>query len=122
MTRSEDSPESMLDVSFSTPAPSFDVSNKERLFKQLGQAHMVPILHEFESNPGPRRFSELQEKLEIPQTTLTSRLQELTELGFVSRTSYDEIPPRVEYTATKMTTDLAPAFEYLCRWAAYYEY
>ncbi|XVH33012.1 winged helix-turn-helix transcriptional regulator [Haloferacaceae archaeon DSL9] len=83
---------------------------------------MIPILHEFESNPGPRRFSELQKKLGIPQTTLTDRLQELTDLGFISRKSYDEIPPRVEYTATEKTADLAPAFEYLCRWGIHHDY
>jgi DNA-binding HxlR family transcriptional regulator len=109
-----------LAVTFSAPAPAFDAENKEQLFRRLGQAHMVPLLHEFESNPGPRRFSDLQAKLGVPETTLTDRLRELTEAGFITRESYDEIPPRVEYTATQKTLDLRPAFEYLCRWAKHY--
>jgi DNA-binding HxlR family transcriptional regulator len=83
---------------------------------------MIPILHEFESNMGPRRFTELKEKLDVPETTLTERLQELTESGFITRESFDEIPPRVEYSATQKTKDLTPAFEYLSRWGIHYEY
>lgn len=83
---------------------------------------MISILHEFESDPGPRRFSELQEILDVPSTTLTTRLQELTAEGFITRTSYDEIPLRVEYTATQKTLDLAPMFEYLCRWGVTHEF
>lgn len=114
--------ERMLDVTFSGPTPEFNVEAKAELFDFLGQAHMIPILHEFESNPGPRRFSEIQEELEIPPTTLTDRLQELTAFGFITRKSYDEIPPRVEYTATEKTTDLTPMFEYLCRWGVHHQY
>lgn len=112
----------LLDVTFTGPTPEFDVEAKADLFDRLGQAHMIPILHEFESNPGPRRFSELEEALEVPPTTLTDRLQELTALGFITRTSYDEIPPRVEYAATEKTTDLTPMFEYLCRWGVHHQY
>jgi DNA-binding HxlR family transcriptional regulator len=119
--RSEDRA-GILKVTFGTPTPEYDVDRKELLFKQLGQAHMIPILHEFEATPGPRRFSELHERLEVPETTLTERLHELTEGGFITRTSFDEIPPRVEYTATRKTKDLAPAFEYLSRWGIHYDY
>lgn len=122
MSHPEENTENMLDVTFSGSTPEFDVEAKAELFNQLGQAHMIPILHEFESNPGPRRFSDLQEELEIPPTTLTDRLQELTASEFITRKSYDEIPPRVEYTATEKTTDLTPMFEYLCRWGIYHQY
>ncbi|SFL04133.1 transcriptional regulator, HxlR family [Halogranum rubrum] len=115
-------PETLLSVTFEGPAPTIDVQDKARLFVQLGRAHTIPILHEFESDPGPRRFSELQETLDVPSTTLTDRLRELTADGFITRQSYDEIPPRVEYTATQKTLDLAPMFEYLCRWGVYYEF
>lgn len=122
MASSDDIPREILEMQFSVPTPTYDVEKKEQLFNTLGQAHMIPILHELESNPGPRRFSELQKKLDVPQTTLTERLQELTEKGFVTRKSFDEIPPRVEYTATEKTMDLTPAFEYLSRWGIYYDY
>lgn len=122
MSRPNSEAKDILDVVFTTPTPEYDVTRKEHLFKLLGKAHMIPILHEFESSSEPRRFSELQELLGIPQTTLTDRLQELTESGFITRESYDEIPPRVEYTATEKTKNLAPAFEYLSRWGIYYEH
>ncbi len=122
MTSANDNVDTLLEVTFSTPTPEYDVEKKAQLFDMLGQAHMIPILHEFESNPGPRRFSELQETIGVPQTTLTDRLHELTEQGFLIRESFDEIPPRVEYTATEKTMDLTPAFEYLCRWGIHYEY
>lgn len=121
MVPSDDFSKDVLDVEFAVPAPECDVETKMRVFRMLGQAHMIPLLHEFESNAGPRRFSELQEKLAIPQTTLTDRLQELTEKGFITRESFDEIPPRVEYTATEKTNDLAPAFGYLSRWGLYHD-
>lgn len=103
------------------PAPDIDVEAKAELFDLLGHAHMIPILHEFAFNPGPSRFSDLRNRLDVPQTTLTDRLQELTDSGFLVRRSYDEIPPRVEYTATDKTTDLTPMFEYLCRWAVHHQ-
>lgn len=121
MTSSDESTEDVLELAFAAPAPVCDVERKTRLFELLGRTHMIPLLHAFESNPGPRRFSELRETLGVPQTTLTDRLQELTAKGFIERESFDEIPPRVEYTATEKTTDLAPAFEYLSRWGVYYD-
>ncbi|WP_330631385.1 winged helix-turn-helix transcriptional regulator [Halocatena halophila] len=111
---------SLLDVSFASPPPEVDVEMKAKLFELLGSAHMVPILHSFASDTRPRRFSEIQEQLDIPATTLTDRLQTLTDDGFIERTSYDEIPPRVEYTPTQKTADLTPVFEYLCRWSVHY--
>lgn len=122
MTDTDPNSRELLEVTFRTETPVYDVDKKERLFKQLGQAHMIPILHEFEANPGPRRFSELKAALDVPETTLTERLQELTEAGFITRESFNEIPPRVEYTATEKTTDLRPAFEYLSRWGIYYDH
>ena len=120
MTSNPDSKD-ILDVTFSTPTPEYDGDRKAALFELLGQAHMIPLLHEFESRTEPHRFSELRERLDAPETTLTDRLRQLTELGFVTRTQYDEIPPRVEYTATEKTLALAPAFEYLSRWGIYYD-
>jgi DNA-binding HxlR family transcriptional regulator len=121
MSSSDDFSRDILTMEFATSAPACDVEKKMKIFEMLGQAHMIPILHEFESNPGPHRFSELHEKLGVPQTTLTDRLQELNEDGFIERESLDEIPPRVEYTATEKTTSLAPAFEYLSRWGVYHD-
>ncbi|MFH5801891.1 winged helix-turn-helix transcriptional regulator [Haladaptatus sp. CMAA 1911] len=120
-------PDSFPDDSFltaleNTPEPSIDVEAKTQLFTLLGSAHTLPILHEFAFSAEPRRFNELQDRLNVPTTTLTDRLQELTDADFLRRQSYDEIPPRVEYTATEKTTNLKPLFEFLCAWAVYHGY
>lgn len=121
VTRSESEHDDPFIAVLEEPTPEIDVAAKEELFDLLGRAHVVPILHEFASDAGPRRFTDVRDQLEIPPTTLTDRLQELTDAGFITRQSYDEIPPRVEYTATEKTIDLTPMFEYLCQWAVYHQ-
>lgn len=88
------------------------------LFAVLGQPHMLRILHEFQDNaPAPIRFTVLQRRLAIPPKTLSLRLRALTEAGFVSRTAFNEIPPRVEYAATRKTAELRELFAALEQWA-----
>jgi len=88
------------------------------LFALLGRSHTVAILfYVVRQERRPWRFSELEEQLESSPNTLTNRLSELVEAGLLERTSYDEIPPRVEYEATDRARDLAPVFEELRGWA-----
>lgn len=50
---------------------------------------------------GPRRFSELRVPLRrITPKVLTETLRSMERDGLVSRTAYDEMPPRVEYELT----------------------
>ncbi len=49
----------------------------------------------------PLRFSAFKKRIPgITNTMLTSTLRNLEELGLISRTQYNEIPPRVEYGLT----------------------
>lgn len=48
-------------------------ATKAALFQLLGRAHTLANLHEFAADPGPRRFTELQEALGIAPTTLSVR-------------------------------------------------
>lgn len=87
----------------------------------LGKAHTLAILGEFAFDRGPYRFNELESSLEISPNTLSERLSELVEAGLLTRHSYDEIPPRVEYESTEKADYLAPVFGHLHAWAAEYD-
>ena len=51
---------------------------------------------------GKKRFSELQKNIAgISSKTLNEKLKEYIQLGIVSRRSFPEIPPKVEYSLTE---------------------
>lgn len=52
------------------------------------------------------RFNELRRSLGISQKILTTTLRDLERDGFVTRTLYATIPPRVEYELTDLGQDL----------------
>jgi len=67
----------------------------------------------------PLRFGELLRLLpDISQKMLTVTLRTLEEDGFVTRTVYPEIPPRVEYALTGRARSLLPHVNALVGWAA----
>lgn len=62
--------------------------------------------------PGCRRFSELQRSLSgISPKTLSDRLRRLEEARVVDRTSFAEMPPRVDYCLTTKGDALLPILE-----------
>ena len=64
------------------------------------------------------RFKELQRKIpDIPQKMLTVTLRTLEEDGYLTRTVYPEVPPRVEYTLTSRAHSLIPHINGLIEWA-----
>lgn len=66
----------------------------------------------------PVRFKELQRQIpDISQKMLTVTLRTLEEDGYVTRTIYPEVPPRVEYTLTDRTRSLLPHINSLIEWA-----
>jgi DNA-binding HxlR family transcriptional regulator len=69
----------------------------------------------------PMRFTELQNQLKIQPKTLTSRLHELAKLGVIERTTFNEIPPRVEYDLTQKGKDLKGIFSEAAVWSRKYE-
>lgn len=69
-------------------------------------------------NFGNLRFNDLRGRLEnITAKTLTDRLKELEKEKIVSRQSYQEIPPRVEYSLTKKGHELMNSLLPLIHWA-----
>src|SRR3989337_4547444 len=56
------------------------------------------------------RYSQLEKKLgEISPKTLADRLKELENASLITRESFAEIPPRVEYSLTKEGVELRNA-------------
>lgn len=67
---------------------------------------------------GPMRFRALQRELpDISQKMLTVTLRTLEEDGYVRRTVYPEVPPRVEYVLTDRAKSLLPHVNGLLEWA-----
>ncbi|WP_396611324.1 winged helix-turn-helix transcriptional regulator [Haloferax sp. S1W] len=68
---------------------------------------------------GPTRFSELEATLGVTSTsTLTDCLADLRDENLVERRSFDEIPPRVEYSLTPRGRELEVRLQPLLEWAA----
>lgn len=72
---------------------------------------------------GTLRYSEIRrEMINITDAMLASTLKSLIHNGIVERRSYDEIPPRVEYTLTERGHSVVPILQSICKWAgAFYK-
>lgn len=67
---------------------------------------------------GPVRYGELEDAFDdVSSSTLSTRLEELTDAGLLARERYDEIPPRVEYELTADGEELADRLAPLLEWA-----
>ena len=64
------------------------------------------------------RYSEIRkEMLNITDAVLAATLKDLITNGIVDRRSYDEIPPRVEYSLTDKGRSVVPILQSICQWA-----
>lgn len=67
------------------------------------------------------RYSQLRiEMANISDAVLASTLKILLKNDIVKRTSFDEIPPRVEYSLTEKGLSVVPILQSICRWAGAY--
>lgn len=74
-----------------------------------------------ELTAGPRRFGELQAALSgISPRTLSQRLDLLEVEAVISKKTYAEVPPRVEYSLTTKGEDLIPILESMIAWGDKY--
>lgn len=65
------------------------------------------------------RFGECKKRLpKITNSVLAAALRNLEAWGLISRTQYNEIPPRVEYTPTEKGRSLLPVCYEIIRWGA----
>jgi len=97
-----------------------DVVNKKcpilHALSIIGQKWKLPIiwyLHEKENT----RYNELKRRIPgITNIMLTKSLRELEEAGIVRRQVFDVIPPKVEYSLTKVGEELLPTLNELYKW------
>ncbi len=72
----------------------------DELLDILSREHALAIIGLL-ANDAPRRHSEIADTLDVSSSSvLAARLSELTEAGLLERTSYDQVPPHVEYSLT----------------------
>ena len=64
------------------------------------------------------RYSELRREMgNITDAVLAGTLKSLIANGIVCRKSYDEIPPRVEYTLSEKGKSVVPILQSICAWS-----
>jgi DNA-binding HxlR family transcriptional regulator len=86
------------------------------ILSRIGDKWSVMLVMELRL--GTRRFSELRRTLHgISQKMLTLSLRGLERDGFVTRTVYPTVPPKVEYQLTDLGRDLAVPVMALGQWA-----
>ena len=89
------------------------------LFSGKWKTRIICILNE----AGTLRYSELREEMgDITDAMLASALKGLIADDLVVRQSYDEIPPRVEYSLTEKGSSVMPVLKKMCKWCSlFYE-
>ena len=58
-----------------------------------------------------------KEMYNITDAVLTTTLKDLIEDGIINRKSYDEIPPKVEYSLTQKGKSVVPILQSICQWS-----
>lgn len=86
----------------------------------IGEKWKVLILRDLID--GTKRFGELKKSLgSISQKVLTQQLRAMEEDELVVRKAYAEIPPRVEYSLTKLGLSLKPILDSMWDWGMEYK-
>lgn len=87
----------------------------ERTLKVIGGRWKVYVLYFLFD--GTRRLSELRRLIPgVSQKVLVQSLRELEEHGIVRRKVFAQVPPRVEYSVTRLGASLQPIVAALCDW------
>lgn len=82
-----------------------------RAVRLLGDAWTLLVVRDLAERPC--RFSQLESSLGVSPRVLTARLRALEQKGLLTRHSYAEIPPRVEYALTEKGRAALPLIEAL---------
>lgn len=107
----------MSDNKFTAPEALARCEPMSRLQSVIGGKWKILILW-YVAAYGVQRFNELQRRLAgASHTTLARQLRELEKDGFLLRTAYGEVPPRVEYRLTPLGESFAPLLHAMLRWS-----
>ncbi|WP_415951844.1 winged helix-turn-helix transcriptional regulator [Streptomyces sp. KLOTTS4A1] len=97
-------------------APDGHTCGIDTAMEVIGGKWKVLILWALHEHPC-RRFGELRRLVPgVTEKVLASHLREMEADGVVHRVSYDEVPPRVEYTLTEAGERLNEALQPLAAW------
>lgn len=89
---------------------------KELTLSLISGKWKITIIY-FLGSEGPLRFSEIKRLLpKISHKVLTTQMRELEEDGIVYRKVFPEVPPRVEYSLTKLGESLMPIILMMYEW------
>ena len=87
------------------------------ILARVGDKWSVYVIHVL-GHAGTLRFNELRNRVEgISQRMLTVTLRGMERDGLVIRTVYPEVPPRVEYSLTKLGATLRQLVRGLVEWS-----
>ncbi len=88
------------------------------ILARVGDKWSLLVLHTLSEKGEAMRFNTLQKALpDISQKVLTTTLRNLEEDGFVVRTIYAEVPPRVDYRLTERALSFIEVCEPIIQWA-----
>lgn len=84
----------------------------------IGTKYAIGIIAHL-GEAGALRYGEIKDRVGAPSdATLSRRLEQLSDVGLISRHHYDEIPPRVEYSLTDDGRELEKHLHGLLTWSA----
>src|SRR5688572_7189767 len=93
----------------------------EATLRVIGGRWKVLVMQQLLASP--KRFSALhRELMGISHRTLTKQLRELEADGIVRRKVFAQIPPRVDYSLTKLGESLRPVLMAMERWGEEYSH
>lgn len=99
--------------------PAYLTCPIRQVVSRFGDKWSLLVLYSlYTSETGIMRFNELRRTMsDCSQKMLSQTLKNLEALHLISRTSYPEVPPRVEYALTEVGQSLMPPISALIAWA-----
>lgn len=87
------------------------------VFETITKRYSLQLVAYLGAN-GPTRYSKLEDRLAVTSSsTFADRLEELADEKLIERRSFDEVPPRVEYSLTPRGRELEERIQPLLAWA-----